>query len=130
MKKTIKIIDLFIKIANGEEVPKKVKYCDLFWLWEERTQDYIYKKNGITEKYLIKDILSGYEQTKSLLRTEVEIIEKDKKIEKIETHQDSEGLYFYDKHCKKIYITCDEINFMFEQFNEIIEAINGLKKGE
>ena len=28
MKKTIKIIDLLNKIANGEEVPKKIKYND------------------------------------------------------------------------------------------------------
>ena len=59
---------------------------------------------------------------------EVEIIEEDKKIEKLELYEDSDGHYFYDKHCKKIYITCDEINFMFEQFNELIDEINNLKE--
>ena len=27
----IKIIDLLIKIANGEEIPKKIKYRDNIW---------------------------------------------------------------------------------------------------
>ena len=55
-------------------------------------------------------------------------IEEPKKIKKIEIYEDSNGHYFYDKHCKKIYITCDEINFMFEQFNELIDEINNLKE--
>ena len=57
-------------------------------------------------------------------------IEEPKKIEKIEIYEDEEGHYFYDKHCKKIYITCDEINFMFEQFNELIDEINNLKEND
>lgn len=117
----MKVIDLFIKIANGEEVPEKVKYCDLFWVYEKRTQDYIYKKNGITEKYLIKDVLSGYEQTKSLLDCEIEIIEEDKKIEKIE----KANLTWLTNDDNEI----DKIR-LINKINEIIDAINELKKGE
>ena len=59
---------------------------------------------------------------------EEEIIEEESEIKKIEVYEDSDGSYFYDKHCHKIYITCDEINFMFEQFNELIGEVNELKK--
>ncbi len=43
--------------------------------------------------------------------------------EKIEVYEDSEGRYFIDKHCHKIYITCDEINFMVEEFNDLLDYL-------
>lgn len=34
MNKTIKIIDLLNKIANGEDVPKEIKYDGLIYTWD------------------------------------------------------------------------------------------------
>ena len=64
-----------------------------------------------------------------ILNDEVEILEEEKKIpEKLDIYEDEEGHYFIDKHCKKIYITSDEINFIVEEFNEIIDYLKS--KGE
>ena len=40
MNKTIKVIDLLNKIANGEDVPKKIKWRDKIWDYWEGDQDY------------------------------------------------------------------------------------------
>ena len=54
---------------------------------------------------------------------------EEKKIpEKIDIYKDEEGHYFIDKHCKKIYITCDEINFMVEEFNQLIDYLKSKGK--
>ena len=76
----MKIIDLLNKIANGEELPKEIKWgVHKFKLWEKT---YIEpgetkKINGTTECY--KDLFADYIDT-TLLNDEVEIIEEDKKI--------------------------------------------------
>jgi hypothetical protein len=48
--------------------------------------------------------------------------------EKIEIYEDEEGRYFIDKHCKKIYVSCDEINFMVEEFNQLIDYLKSKKE--
>ena len=115
----IKIIDLLNKIANNEEVPKKIKWLEQ--IYEYSDNDKFYYQNGYS---MYRDFYTEG----NCLNEDVEIIEEPKKIEKIEIYEDSDGHYFYDKHCKKIYITCDEINFMLEQFNELIDEINNLKE--
>lgn len=40
MKKTIKIINLLNMIANGEEVPKKIKYGNLIYVYNYKIKDY------------------------------------------------------------------------------------------
>lgn len=57
-----------------------------------------------------------------------EILEKPKKIEKIEMYQDEEGHYFLNKQDRKVYINCDEMDFMVDKFNELIDEINNLKE--
>ena len=66
----MKIIDLLNKIANGEEVPKKIRYINLIWEYDDEVKDYIhddlylfYKINGI-----------------GLINNFVEILEEEKKI--------------------------------------------------
>ena len=111
----ITIIDLLNKIANGEEVPKKIKFHDVEWEYK----GYQYKR--IDNVYL-GNIWNGYNF--NILNDKVEILEEEKKIpEKIDLYEDGEGHYFIDKHCKKIYITCDEINFMVEEFNQLIDYL-------
>lgn len=55
-------------------------------------------------------------------------IEESKKIEKIEIYEDEDGHYFYNNRYEKIYIKCNEIDFMVDKFNELIDEINNLKK--
>ena len=37
----IKIIDLLTKIANGEEVPKKIKWENIIYAYSEYDKDYL-----------------------------------------------------------------------------------------
>lgn len=75
----MKVIDLLNKIANGEEVPKKVKVGYYYYEYEENGE-YINTEN--TEDLLFD--FDSYYPLKQCLNEEVEIIEEPKKIEKIE----------------------------------------------
>ena len=114
----IKMIELF-KLMLERKAPKKIRVLGIDMTFIETAEwgDYEGDCCRLSEFRLI-----------DCLNEDVEIIEEPKNIEKIEIYEDSNGHYFYDKHCKKIYITCDEINFMFEQFNELIDEINNLKE--
>ena len=73
MAKTIRIIDLLNKIANGEEVPKKIKYKDF---------EYTYAKE--IGWYRRIDDIGSYEEwfiSKNRLNDTVEIIEEQQDID-------------------------------------------------
>ena len=81
----MKVIDLLNKIANGEEVPKKIKWYDIEFVYSEYDKDYLeypFSDEEYQGLFNMKDsILTQY------LDREVEIIEdtskEDKKIEKV-----------------------------------------------
>lgn len=71
--KTIKIIDLMIKIANGEEVPKKIKYYDTLYVYEDKNKDYFC---GDKDEYYTDALLFPYTiSPKEFLNYVVEIVE-------------------------------------------------------
>lgn len=81
----IKMIDLLVRIASGEEVPKKIKFGDK--IWKYNSGDKIWKYNSIVQDYMNEDNneylfanIFGIE-TEKALNYEVEIIEEPKKIE-------------------------------------------------
>lgn len=70
----MKIIDLLNKIANGERIPKKIKY-----------KEEILEYDGCDNYYIDEDLdrlFYEYDWINSL-NDEIEIIEEDKKIKKI-----------------------------------------------
>ena len=84
----MKVIDLLNKIANGEEVPKKIRYQadshkkDLY-TYNEYTGDYEREIGLNLFVYLfMKERITGFLNNE----VEVEIIEEDKKIEKIDVN--------------------------------------------
>ena len=87
----MKIIDLLNKIANGEEVPKKIKYKNKIYEWKE--YDVCYGKI-VTKKGWVKELGYVAEENRTYfylkhcyqdLNDEVEILEEEKKIpEKID----------------------------------------------
>lgn len=112
----MKIIDLLNKIANGEEVPKKISaFGEIFYL---KDSDY-FTNDGCD--YLLGDYVTFYE-----LNTEIEIIEEPKKIEKVNTYVicDSD---FNSKGEFSLKAT-EIIDKAFEEYshkiNEIIDYIN------
>lgn len=100
--KTIKIIELLNKIANGEDVPEKVKYKNEIYYYEEDEADYY--GGGI---YLL---YKGFDNNiEMFLKDEVEIVEDtDNKIEKIDSSQSA-------------YIDVGEV---IEKINELIDEVN------
>jgi hypothetical protein len=73
MNKKIKIIDLLVKIANGEEFPKKVKFKDKIYTYNSEVTDYKY------DDFLF-DVISN-ECVKDFLNDTVEIIEEQEEID-------------------------------------------------
>ena len=77
----MKVIELLTKIANGKEIPKKIKYQNYIYEYQHRRDtencfNYMCNENGeyLSRRYFIDNILND----------DVEVIEEDKKIEKIE----------------------------------------------
>ncbi len=108
--KKIKVIDLLNKIANGEEVPNKIK-CSI----------YEYEFNQLTKQYTrwsygICHILGEDLVLDNMLHYEVEIIEdtpkEDKKIESID-YLDFSNLTKENK-----------VWDLFNKVNEIIDKVN------
>lgn len=84
----MKIIDLLNKIANGEEIPKKIKYRKCIFEYEEKYKDY-FTKNGIIPTTfdtngIFRNIFLDYN---NFLNDEVEIIEEKKIPKKICTNR-------------------------------------------
>ena len=122
----IKIIDLLNKIANNEEVPKKIKYKDnVYYLGKNMVDLHTYQTEGSNTTRKLSLIIDNEYLN---LNDYVEIIEETKKIEKIEMYEDEDGRYFLNNRDKKIYIRCDEIDFMVDKFNELIDVVNELKR--
>ena len=117
----MKVIDLLNKIANGEEVPKEIKYNNINYYWCNQCK--IYERIEDRRKDLYNDLDN--------LNDEVEIIEdtpkEDKKIEKLTTYFGIEPVSF--EHPRTFEENAKYIDFNAEQFfnkiNEIIDKVNG-----
>ena len=84
----MKVIDLLNKIANGEEVPKKIKYRNKIFIYDKDNKLYIVENYNEYNDLLME--LSNHKGTD--LNYEVEILEEEKKIpEKLEEF-DIQGL--------------------------------------
>ena len=127
--KTIKVIDLLNKIANKEEVPGIIKYSNIIYYWNECEVEY--QNEEETRSFFdIYDI-------PSLLNCEVEIIEEDKKIEKLEkidiyrNETTGTGYLIKTKYMcnEKIYLNDAESELCF-LINELIDIVNELKEKE
>ena len=66
----MKVIDLLNKIANGEEVPKKIKYKGWSFTFDRQPQDYYSEVYGNLFEYLINEM-----RISEFINNEVEIIE-------------------------------------------------------
>lgn len=117
----MKVIDLLVKIANREEVPKKIKYQDEIWEYKEYNSDY--KNEDI---YLFEHLFKWF-NTKYFINYGVEIIEEDKKIEKIKSNGDE----FYSDYIEtwisknKTDAYCE---FLMNKINELIDEVNKSKE--
>lgn len=103
----IKIIDLLVKIANREEMPKKIMYDDVIYTYDEYRTYYDDKGNILWDDYNLYNFL--------ILNDEVEIIEEPKKIEKCKNYED--------------FLEIDDyIEYLKHKIDELIIEINKLKE--
>ena len=121
----MKVIDLLNKIANGEEVPKRIMYNNIIYTWD--IVGYLHYED---KHYSERAFLEGY-RTDMCLNDEVEIIEdtpkEDKKIEKIKNYRIKRTMGLdckiqEEKISKNYSLEEQEI---VDKINEIIDKING-----
>jgi len=108
----MKIIDLLVKISQGEKMPKKIKYEGYVWEYDKVAKDYY--RNDIDEEYIYLFQELFKKETGFFINNEVEIIEEPKKIE----------------HClKSDRFLCDkaEIEHLRTKIDELIDEVNKLK---
>ena len=104
----MKVIDLLNKIANDEEVPNKIKYDDRFYIFNEKKNNYYENETcSINWDYVALHCLNE----------EIEIIEENKKIEKIDTQ------YFDDER----YTPEQRLNVCMNYIDDLIDEVNKLK---
>lgn len=106
----IKVIDLLNKIANGEEVPEKIKIKNIIYEYS----GYMYCTENANYQD-IEDYLFGKWNFK-ILNEDVEIIEEPKKIEKID---------FGTLNTQK-----EKNRAMKDTINKLIDEINNLKEND
>lgn len=106
----MKVIDLLVKISKGEEVPKKIKFNEEIYKFNELYDDYegLYGGDWLLHNH--------NDNLKCFLNDEVEIIEEEKAIEKIKGIDTRE--------------TRDCIIKFQEKFNELIDVINDMRDKE
>ena len=107
----MKIIDLFNKIANGEDVPKKIRYRNKIWEYNIKNQDY-HNENDTTN--FLFSHLFDYFRTSDFINDEVGIIEEPKKIEKLKAK--------YTSQVGKLELA--------NKINELIDEVNKLKEDD
>lgn len=119
----IKIIDLFVKISKDEKVPNRIKYQGLIFEFDEESRQY-YEEGRLCN---VDSSLRSWLFNFKCLNDEVEIIEENKKIEKIKILIDDINTEYVanDKGEKLSYSKSD---LMFaDRINELIDEINKLK---
>lgn len=104
----MKIIDLLVKLANGEEVPKQIKFEGEIFTFDKNYRRYIDEDNRLLGERTSLD---------AWLNDEVGIIEEPKEIEKIPIPE----------------IECSENERILRaeiKINELIDVVKELKKEE
>ena len=112
----MKIIDLLNRIANGEDVPKKIKVGNIIWSFDEKEITYFMNNTDIQLFYI--------EKITKRLNDEVEILEEEKEIPKkldIKLNSDDENKVNYYRATN---LECD----LAFKINEIIDYLKS--KGE
>lgn len=113
----MKVVDLLVKIANDEEVPKKIKVYSCIWNCVE--EDYNYKNQYNAE--LFGDIIE--EDFLDHLGDEIEKIYDDKKIEKLIVNKNKLDGKWKNGSSYNYTVSMPQ-QVIIEKINEIIDVIN------
>ena len=111
----MKVIDLLNKIANGEEVPKQIKYCGVNYYWT----GFNYENSEADEVLFWYCVYS-----EKYINDEVELIEEDKKIETINNFTSNVGAVDENNIEEYIHKLFEQELILYLKINEIIGIIN------
>lgn len=126
----MKVIDLLNKIANDEEVPKRIKYkCDIYVIGEDACNKdikYINEKKDVDgyTRYLFQDWILDV-----ILNDEVEIIEEDK-FETIDKWNENIIRDLRNDEEVSNWQIKNYISVLMGTQNQIIDELNKLKGGK
>lgn len=127
----MKIIDLLVKISQGEKMPKKIKYEGYVWEYSTDAKDYYRDDTDEEYIYLFQDL---FEKAIYFLNNEVEIIEEDKEFEDIReirgeverdktlSHDENQ-----DSIVKNFNMLIKWVNLLVRNQKRIINEVNKLK---
>ena len=119
----MKIIDLFVKISKGEEVPNEIKYQDVIFEFDEDTVQY-YEKGGYHDTdSSLRHWLSDFND----LNDEVESMDTIEKLPyySLEKIQKSKNKAEWYKN--RINLLEKQANDYHNKINELIDKVNKLK---
>ena len=111
----MKIRDIIIKIANREDVPKRIKWRNKIWLYDDKDQDYT--NNG---DYLLAYNFCNH-RTLDFINDEVEIIEEEKEIEFEDIRELTQDAFDDWTEAKRI-------NQLIKNQKKLIDVVNELRK--
>ena len=117
MNKKIKIIDLLNKIANGEALPKKIRYERFIWiLGKTASKNTDYQMEGNPEQFLFSNYILSI--LVECLNDEIEILEDNtEEIEELKydvVDENGRGWYKLDTIADKV--------------TELIKSVNAIRK--
>ena len=125
MNKEMTIIEIINKIANNEDIPKRIKYKDKIYIYNEPNQDYLeYNKDDFD--FLPYSFCNW--RTRDFINDKVEILEEDKDIEELKIENDNPThFYIRDEKGTKCGMT-KHSKMIAEKLNEVIREVNKLRK--
>ena len=119
MSKAIKVIDLLNKIANGEEIPKKIKVKDYIFIWEVSDNGTGYSNVKEDTGYYWFENYVSLDNSEDL-NTEIEIIEEEPEID-IQSYKE----LLLDQLREREHTNAD-IYMLGVQINALIRAVKQL----
>ena len=111
----MKIIELLNKIANGEDVPKKIKFEGLIYTWDKI--GYLHYKDDYCREC---SFLEGL-RVELVLNAEVEIIEDEEEID-IQSIEEIKEVFIENSSCG------EDVKFLARKYNLILQAVKQLDK--
>ena len=126
MRKTIKVIDLLNKIANGEEVPKKILILDeVYYLINDEDGDIVYsqlKDRRKWEAFIDRKLnITRCLHEDVIILDEVEIIEEQEEID-IQSIEDIKDIFIENSSCG------EDVKYLARKYNEILKWAKQLDK--
>ena len=120
----ISIYELLGLIKDGK-APKRIKFDSYLWDYDQDVKDY-----SNTCSYLFADIMVDCEDMETFLTDEVEIIEEDNKIKKLDIEENA--INRNERHIRKEnhkFVSLSVADYELAiKVNELIDEINKLKE--